>query len=68
MFELSQALSAIEFFPFSGADLAADSIHIENLLCQQQAVGLESNVIDVVVPSRMFAKCAEPNLGPASPA
>ena len=67
MFELCQALSAIEFFPFSGADLTANSVHIKNLLCQQQALGLESNVIDVVVPPGMFPKGAEPNLGPGPP-
>jgi hypothetical protein len=67
MFELFQALSAIKFFPLSGADLTANSVHVKNLFRQQQAIGLESNVIDVIVPSRMFSKGAKPNLGPGLP-
>ena len=59
MFELVQTLSAIELFPFSGADLTANSVHVKNLFRKQQAIGLESNVIDVIIPPGMLSERAE---------
>ena len=60
--ELREPSGAIQSFPFAGVYLASDAIHVEDLLRQQEAFRLESDIVDMVVPSGMLAKGAKPDL------
>jgi hypothetical protein len=62
MMELRELSLDGELFPGSGINLASDTPHIKKLLGQDQAFGGHADVIDVVVPTGMFAESCQVNV------
>jgi len=61
VFEFRQAFIVTQFVPVSGINLATNAIHIQNLFRQQQAFGLQTNIINMIIPAGVFSVGAEIN-------
>src|SRR5260370_41140377 len=56
MFESRQLLLRIQLFPGARIYLSANTIYVKQSFGRIQALGLEAQVLDMVVPTRMFAE------------
>jgi len=56
MVEFFDELVFFELIPASGIDVAADTLNIKYTFYRNENVGLETNVIDMVVPAGMLAE------------
>ena len=59
------ALGGFEFFPGGGVDVLVDALDVEEAFGGDEFVGVEAEIVDVVVPAGMFAEGGEEGLGAA---
>ncbi len=53
------ALVRVEFFPCAGIDVLVDALEVEEAFDGDEVVGIEADVVDVVVPARMLSEGGE---------
>src|SRR5438477_137408 len=62
MFESRDLLLGFKLVPVALVDLGADALHIEQRLGENEAITLQPQIFDVIVPPGMFAKSAQETL------
>jgi hypothetical protein len=58
MFEFFDWLIFLELIPASGVNVAANTLNIKNTFYSDNNVSFETNIVNVVIPTRVFAECS----------
>jgi hypothetical protein len=59
--ELLNEVIISELVPTSGIDVTANTLNVKQTLYTDKTVCLQTNILDVVVPTRMLAECGNKN-------
>src|SRR6267142_1838631 len=62
VFERGKLLRRLKPFPRARIDLSTDPVYVEQCLGKNEAFGLQPQVLDLIVPSRMLAKDGQPGV------
>ena len=54
VFEFRQPFVVTQFVPHSGINLATNAIDIQDLFRQQQTLSVQTNIINMIIPTGVF--------------